>query len=284
MRKNYVGKPINSNNNTRNTTTHPSYNTYNIFLKQDLTDINPVSAGESVRKDDSPHGIYTADCTTLYCIHKGAGTLFINDAYYRIKTGDYFIVPLGARASLQPDPGQTLPHRWVGFIGTLAHDFEQFPVPFTLPEEVSAQLCDPGKNDRNLGSRLAADLFLIHSIMQEPEENEPDYVQKVVNQVNTSYMHKLSVTKMAQEFGLDRCHLSRLFKSKMNMSIQDYIVQFRLAKAKRYLKHNYNVTDTAQLCGFNDRANFTKIFTREIGCSPTEWVKILDWEGWNNPR
>ena len=68
------------------------------------------------------------------------------------------------------------------------------------------------------------------------------------------------------------------------MSIQDYILQFRLAKAKRYLKHNFTVTDTAHLCGFNDRANFTKIFTREIGCSPTEWVKILDWEGWNKSR
>lgn len=283
MRKNYVGKPI-SDTNTPSGTTPPLCNTYNIFLKQDLTDINPVSAGESIRKDGTPHGIHTADCTTFYHIQGGKGTLFINDASYRIKAGDYFIVPLGARAAMQPDPDSFLPHRWVGFIGTLAHDFEQFPIPFILPEDISAQLCDPGKNDRNLGSRLAADLFLIHSIMQEPEENEPDYVQKVVNQINTCYMEKLSVTKMAQELGLDRCHLSRIFKAKMNMSIQDYILQFRLAKAKRYLKHNYTVTDTAQLCGFNDRANFTKIFTREIGCSPTEWVKILDWETWNRPR
>ena len=282
MRNNYTGKPISERELSRDR----SYliNVYNILIKQELTDICPLSVGESHHSDDSHHGIHTSDCTNLYRIFDGCGTLYLNDEAIRIKGGDFFIVPLGAKASLHPDPGFTLPHRWISFTGLLTHDFERFPLPFTLPDDVIAQLCDPRKEIRNLGSRLAADLFLIHSLMQEPEEHEPDYVQKVVNQINTSYMEKLSVTQMAQELGLDRCHLSRLFKTKMNMSIQDYILQFRLAKAKRYLKHNYSVTDTAWLCGFGDRTNFTKLFIREIGCSPTEWVKILDWEGWNKSR
>lgn len=281
LRNNDIGKPITDRELARDAS-YVFVNEYNIFLKQDLSDINPVSAGES--NHDSPRGIHTTDCTHLYHIQQGEATLFIEDERYRVKAGDYFIVPLGARASLQADPGSMLPHRWIGFIGTLTHDFERFPIPFTLPPEITAQLCDPSKEGRNLGSRLAADLFLIHSILQEPQENAPDYVQKVVNLVNTSYMEKLSVTQMAKDLGLDRCHLSRLFKAKMNMSIQDYILQFRLSKAKRYLKHNFTVTDTARLSGFGDRANFTKVFIREIGCSPTEWVKILDWEAWNKPR
>ena len=283
MRRNYTGKPINDRELARDRS-YLSTTEYNIFIKQDLTDINPISAGSSQRDDDRSYGIHTSDCTNLYQILDNSGTLFLNDQYYPVKAGDLFIVPLGARASLQASPGKTLPHRWIGFIGTLTHDFERFPIPFTLPPEILDRLCDPSKEGRNLGSRLTADLFLIHSYMQQPLENEPDYVQKVVNLVNASYMDKLSVTQMAKDFGLDRCHLSRLFKNKMNMSIQDYILQFRLAKAKRYLKHSYTVTDTAHLCGFNDRTNFTKVFTREIGCSPTEWVKILEWEEWNKPR
>ncbi|MBQ9967606.1 MAG: helix-turn-helix transcriptional regulator [Oscillospiraceae bacterium] len=283
MRRNYTGKPIREQDLERDRS-YPSRNEYNIFLKQDLADLNPVSVGASYRKDDGTHGIHTADCTNLYHILGGSGTLFINDEYYHVRAGDLFVVPLGARANLTAAPGDTLPHRWIGFIGVLTHDFERFPIPFTLPPELMSQLCDPKKEGRNLGSRLAADLFLIHSYMQEPVENEPDYVQKVVNLINSNYMKKISVTQMAEDFGLDRCHLSRLFKSKMNMSIRDYILQFRLSKAKRYLKHNYTVTDTAHLCGFNDRANFTKIFIREIGCSPTEWVRILEWEGWNKPQ
>ncbi|MBP3634683.1 MAG: helix-turn-helix transcriptional regulator [Oscillospiraceae bacterium] len=282
MRNNCAGKPI-PDKDVRSKN-DPLTNLYNIFLKQELADINPVSVGEIRDTPDAYRGIHTADCTNFYRILDGSGTLFLNDQVIPVKKDDLFIVPLGAKAGMRPAPGKTIPHRWVGFTGTLTHEFERFPVPFTLPPEVMAQLYTPNPSARNLGSRLAADLFLIHSIMQEPEENEPDYIQKIVNRINTSYMEKLSVTQMAADLGLDRCHLSRVFKSKMNMSIQDYILQFRLSKAKRYLKHGYSTSDTAALCGFTDRVNFSKVFTREIGCSPTEWKKILDWETWNRPR
>ena len=284
MRKNNRDKPITDKELNRDENYVHSIVDHNLFLKQELSDLNPISAGASLRKEENNrYGIHTLDCTNLYYIQQGKATLFINDMYYAVQAGDFFVVPLGSVAYLQSSEG-ALPHRWIGFVGTLARDFERFPIPFTLPPEIVDRLCDPAKEGRNLGSRLAADLFLIHSIMQEPEENKPDYVQKVVNLVNSSYMQKLSVSQIARDFGLDRSHLSRLFSKKMNMSIQEYIVMFRLAKAKRYLKHNYSITDTALLCGFGDRTNFTKVFTREIGCSPTEWRKIIDWQGWNNPR
>jgi len=282
MRNNYTGLPVRPEELARDKNYRP--NVYNIYIKGDFTDINPVSAGESAKTGEYGSGICTADCTNLYYVFGGSGTAYINDESFKVKGGDFFVVPLGARAVLKPDSGHMLPHRWIGFTGLLTQDFERFPRPFTLPEEIVRNLCDPNQSDRNLGSRLAADLFLIHSIMQEPKENKPDYVQRVINHINTSYTEKLSVTQMAQELGLDRCHLSRLFKQKMNMSIQDYILQFRLNKARRYLKHNYSVTDTAHLCGFGDRANFTKIFTREVGCSPTKWTQLLDREDWNKPR
>lgn len=282
MRNNYTGKPVVPQELARDSNYAP--NVYNIYIKEDFTDINPVSAGETLKTGVYRTQIATAACTNLYYVFEGRGTAYINGETFKVKGGDFFVVPLGAIASLHPAPGNNLPHRWIGFTGLLTQDFECFPRPFTLPEEIVRNLCDPKQSDRNLGSRLAADLFLIHSLMQEPKENKPDYVQRVVNKVNTSYMEKLSVTQMAQELGLDRCHLSRLFKQKMNMSIQDYILQFRLNKARRYLKHNYSVSDTAHLCGFGDRTNFTKIFTREVGCSPTKWCQILDWENWNKPR
>ena len=282
MRKNYTGKPVTSAELAHDDNYNP--NVYNIYIKGDFTDINPVSAGESHKTGKYRTGIATADCTNLYYVFEGSGTLYIDEEIIRVKGGDFFVVPLGANAALQTDPGTALPHRWIGFTGLLAHDFEHFPRPFTLPEEIVRNLCDPRQSDRNLGSRLAADLFLIHSLMQEPKENKPDYVQRVVNRINSSYMEKLSVTQMAQELSLDRCHLSRIFKQKMNMSIQDYILQFRLNKARRYLKHNYSISDTAHLCGFSDRTNFSKIFTREVGCSPTQWIQLLGRENWNNPR
>ena len=258
-------------------------NDYNLFLKQNLADLNPISAGKSQLRNQ-PQYIASADCAVLIYVYEESGTLFLNDDIYRIQAGDFFIVPQGAKALLKPDTSAGLPHRWIGITGTLRRDFEQFPVPFTLPQEIVNRLCAPERDIRNLGARLTSDLFLIYSIMQQPMENEPDYVQKVINHINASFAEKISISQIAKNLGLHPSHLSRIFHTKMNMSIRDYILQVRISKAKRYLKHNYSVSETARLCGFSDRANFSKLFHREAGCSPTEWLKILDLETWNRPR
>jgi two-component system response regulator YesN len=72
---------------------------------------------------------------------------------------------------------------------------------------------------------------------------------------------------------LNRRYLSRIFKEKMGMSIQEYIVAVRMKEAKRLLSEGFRVFETAQLCGYEDAANFSKIFKRECGLSPAAYRK-----------
>ena len=286
MGKNYTKKPIPTYDAC--VTALQSPNKYNIFIKSDLTDLTPISIGESWPPANYISRIHTRDCTSLYYILSGCGTLSINGQEYPVQGGDLFIVPHGAKASLTTR-SEYLPHRWLGFIGTLASDFERFPRPFKLPSQILDQLWFPDKEGRNLSSRLAHDLFLIHGFMHEPTRTEPaqfepSYVQRVMNYINTFYMKKISVAQLAKEFGVSHSHLSRVFAREVNMSIMDYILETRISKAKRYLMHNYSVTDTARLCGFPDRSNFSKTFHRIVGCTPTDWVKDLDDEDWMRPR
>lgn len=283
MKNNHAIAPIRYEDYVKDPSLITSENDYNIFLKQDLADLNPISAGKS-QLPRLYANIFAADCANLFYVYEKSGTLLLNGQTYRIKAGDFFVIPQGAKALLKSDTTEGLPHRWIGITGMLRRDFEQFPIPFTLPQEILDRLCDPSKDIRNLGARLTSDLFLIYSIMSQPEENEPDYVQKVINHINASFAEKISVAQLAKDLGLHPSHLSRIFHAKMNMSIRDYILQIRISKAKRYLKHNYSVSETARLCGFSDRANFSKLFHRETGYSPTEWLKILDFETWNRPR
>lgn len=248
-----------------------------VLVKNPAKYIIPASVGQvkiapSVRRD-----VNTKTLIHLYYSHSGSGLFQLEDQTFSIKEGDLFIVPVGAKNFLQASAKESWDYRWIGFTGTLSHDFLHFPTVFRLPDQILQRLYvyEYPENVQNLASRLASDLYLIHSFMQVPEENEPDYVQKVLNRIHTSYTEKLSVTQMAEEFNLNRSHLTRLFKAKMNMSIQDYLLQYRLSEAKRYLKHNYSVSEAAQLCGFGDHANFYKVFSRVVGYSPTEWKKKL---------
>jgi len=283
MKNNHAIAPIRYEDYVKDPSLITSENDYNIFLKQDLADLNPTSAGKS-QLPRLYANIFAADCANLFYVYENSGTVLLNGQTYHIKAGDFFVVPQGAKALLKSDTADGLPHRWIGIAGTLRREFERFPIPFTLPQEIVDRLCDPETEVRNLGALLTSDLFLIYGIMAQPAENEPDYVQKVINRINSSFAEKISVAQLAKDLGLHPSHLSRIFHAKMNISIRDYILQVRINKAKLYLKHNYSVSETAHLCGFSDRANFSKLFHRETGYSPTEWLKILDFEAWNRPR
>ena len=259
---------------------------FQTLIKHPTKHIIPASVGRSHNPPAFESDVNTKTYIHLYYTKSGSGLLCLDDHRYSIGAGDFFVVPSGTDPRLLSSPDERWDYRWMGFTGALSYDFLGFPTVFHLPEEISKRLYvyDLEQPVQNLASRLTSDLYLIHSVMQPPEESKADYVQIVIDRIRTSYMEKLTVADLAEECNLNRSHLSRLFKEKMKVSIQDYLLQYRLAEAKRYLKHNYSVSETAQLCGFYDHANFYKVFTREIGYSPKEWKKMIEQRTQNTPK
>ena len=61
----------------------------------------------------------------------------------------------------------------------------------------------------------------------------------------------------------------------MGRSIQDYLLSVRVFNAKLYLNKGYSVKEAALMCGFNDPNNFTKLFKKKTGYTPTQWKNKL---------
>lgn len=281
MDKNYGKQRIMTSDLTRT----DNQDVFQIMVKEDLQDIRPLSVGRAIYppgKQDVAR--CAANSVLLFYSCEGGGSFKLKDTWYHVKEHEFFILPMGSSTLLYADSKTGWVHRWINFSGTLIHDFMSFPTVFSLPKAFTDTLYDPTEKERNLSSRLAGDLYHIHARMNRIKEKAPDYVQSVINRVNTSYSEKLTVTSMANELGLDRSHLSRLFKSRMGITIQDYIVHFRITKAKQFLLNGYSVSDTAQLCGFGDYINFSRVFLRETSCRPTEWVKYLKASATNKPQ
>lgn len=257
---------------------------FGITVKTALKDISPLAIGQARLNPGQQAETASLCCVTLFFSCEGSGSFKLNDIRYHVKKHEFFVLPIGSLTFLCADSKTGWAYRWISFSGALAQDFMAFPTVFPLPEDLISTLYDPTEGECNLASRLAVDLYHIHTIMHKPEEKNPDYVQSVINRINTSYMEKLTVTEMADELGLNRSHLSRLFKARMDITIQEYIVHFRTRKAKQYLLNGYSISDTAQLCGFGDSVNFSRAFLKETGCRPTIWLKYMKQDSYNRPR
>ena len=245
---------------------------YQILLKQNLQDLNPIFVGES----ETPPGYegyanINGNCCVLYRVHRGSGSVRIQGVTYPVKAGQFFFIPIGEQGPMVADSEKPWFFQWIGFTGTLANDFLQLPPVFDVPRVLSDRMYDLRNPCENMASRITADLFLLHASLTKPKTDRSDHVQWVIDYISASYMHKLSVAELASELGLNACHLSRQFTKKVGRSIQDYLLTVRVFNAKLYLNKGYSVKEAALMCGFSDPNNFTKLVKKKTGYTPTQW-------------
>lgn len=82
-------------------------------------------------------------------------------------------------------------------------------------------------------------------------------VQKAMDYIALNYSEKISLKNIAEELYLSPNYLSELFKRHTDKNISEYITQFRLDKARRYLQQpEYKIADVSDLVGFGDPRYF----------------------------
>lgn len=80
----------------------------------------------------------------------------------------------------------------------------------------------------------------------------------------------LRVEQIADEVGISRMHLLRLFKVEHGMSVQQFIRDLRVNEAKRLLTTtNMPIKEIAHRVGFSDPQHFNKVVRWNTGYSPT---------------
>jgi len=77
---------------------------------------------------------------------------------------------------------------------------------------------------------------------------------------------------LAEQHFLSRSQFARKLKALTSKSVTEFIRLKRLELAAQYLLvGNETISEIAYKSGFNDPSYFTRIFTKEYGCSPSEW-------------
>jgi len=87
---------------------------------------------------------------------------------------------------------------------------------------------------------------------------------------------KITVVKMSELCGMSKSHFSRTFKKNLGITFQDYLTQERMNRAVELLKNSdLLVTQVALAVGYCELSNFTTIFQRQVGISPSGFRRAL---------
>lgn len=247
------------------------------LINQHLMDINPILAGWSKDWDWAPRwGTDTRYHMTLYYIKKGTFTLVRKSGSYEVHAGQCFFLPLDDRYTHTVSiPGQTYDYAWVGFNGSLSHRFAELTAPLDVAQEQLPNLKALYDFGPHTPYNLAADLLMLRSTLLDSNEPKPDYVQYVLDYIHQAYMQPITVESLAVQVGLDRSYLSRLFKKKTGVTMQNYLQNVRFREAKQFLIQGCSVKEAAYKCGFKDDKTFHKVFLQREGYTPTVWKKCV---------
>ncbi|WP_068673425.1 AraC family transcriptional regulator [Oceanobacillus sp. Castelsardo] len=100
-------------------------------------------------------------------------------------------------------------------------------------------------------------------------------ITKSISFIENHYMDDISLEEIANHVNISPYHFSRVFKKYKNYSPHQYLISYRINKAKDLLHHTtISVNDIAFKCGFNSASHFVNTFKRHTNLSPNQFRKI----------
>ncbi|WP_026521399.1 response regulator transcription factor [Butyrivibrio sp. VCB2001] len=109
--------------------------------------------------------------------------------------------------------------------------------------------------------------------LKTKDEVSNRYVQTAIEYIENNYVDSgFSITKLAEAMSVSEGHISRLFKSETDQSINNYLTRYRIKKAMDYLKDvNVKVYEVAEKVGYSDIAYFSNTFKKLVGKNPSDY-------------
>lgn len=108
-----------------------------------------------------------------------------------------------------------------------------------------------------------------------PLNSEPQFdslILDIVQYLETHYAEKITLNEVCNHFFLSKATLCRRFKSRMNCSVWDYLLNLRISKAKQLLfSSTQSIESISESCGFSSANYFGMVFKQLVGKSPLNY-------------
>ncbi|MEJ6950443.1 helix-turn-helix domain-containing protein [Natronospora cellulosivora (SeqCode)] len=103
-------------------------------------------------------------------------------------------------------------------------------------------------------------------------KNYDKKIMEIINYINNNLHKKITLKKLENKFYLSKYYLCHLFKKNTGFTVMQYITYKRILKAKEMLSTGKSCSETCNQLGFGDYSNFYKIFKKNVGISPIQFL------------
>jgi AraC-like DNA-binding protein len=236
------------------------------------------------------------DSYVLHYILSGRGVFRTSETAYELRAGQGFVLIPDTLVHYSADLEDPWTYAWIAFKGLSAKSLLQRaqissdgPIYTAYGENRFACFYEDLKaagEDRasdvlsqSILYRTLADLIRCspeRSDSHKPQHSREAYIRKAIEYIEGSYSQKMTVLDIARSVGLDRTYLSSLFKDRFGISLQTFLLEYRMSRATELLGNpELTVSDVSRSVGYNDPFLFSKMFKKAVGSSPRQYRESM---------
>jgi len=91
---------------------------------------------------------------------------------------------------------------------------------------------------------------------------------RAIEYLRAHFQDKISLSDLAQVCQTNPYTLLRQFKKAFGIAPHDYLLAYRIFRARQYLQAGLSCSEVAHLCGFADQSHLNRRFKQRLGVSP----------------
>lgn len=97
-------------------------------------------------------------------------------------------------------------------------------------------------------------------------------IEKVFDYMNKNFHKEITLAEVAKVANMPEASFSRFIKKRTGYTYVDSLTEIRLGHVSRLLiDTTHSIAEIAYKCGFNNIANFNRIFKNKKGCTPKDF-------------
>lgn len=242
----------------------------------EFLDIKPLFIGYEHCEKGHSFGPSFRTCYLVHFIGDGKGVFIKDKKTHKIAKGQAFLIKPNEIIEYRADNMSPWKYSWIGFTGNFAKSLDGLEqCVFNLSPLYYDEIKSLAKNGREvIPEQVVSIVFkLLSQILSK--NNDIDYVDGVKSYIEQNFMNDISIEQIAFALSLDRRYLSRIFKAKTGVGLKQYLIDYKIGKSIEFMKKGYNISQSASMCGYFDQFNFSKIFKKNMGVSPKEYLNQI---------
>ena len=114
------------------------------------------------------------------------------------------------------------------------------------------------------------------TLLKDTKSARSDLLSEILTYMNNRIAEPVTIEEICHEFFISRSSLQALFKTHLNTSPKNYLLNIKLQKSKELIRENqYTISEIAYMLGFSSIHYFSRLFKKYFNTTPSDYVKKI---------